>query len=70
MVDDSEVLKDDAEVSAQEWNRLVGQLANIATAEEDSPLVHGEFPVHELQKRALAGAAGPRDEHELPTLNL
>ena len=69
MLDDLEVLKDDAQVAAQEGNRLGGEPRDVPTAEEDAPLVDRMLSVDELQERALARAARARDEEELATLD-
>ena len=69
VVDDAKVLEHDPEVAPQEGNRLLGESADVSTAEEHPTLVNGQLSIDKLQERALAGSARTGNENELAALH-
>ena len=55
-----EVLEDDADVAAQGGDRVVGEARDVASEEEDAPVVDALGAVDEAEQRALARAARAR----------
>src|SRR5581483_12461182 len=62
-------LEDDADVAAQEGDRLVTKARDVPAEEEDAPVVDRLGSVEQPEQRRLARAARPGDEHEFAALD-